>query len=672
MKRRTAWWPARDRKTAPPEDTSASEELLFGGPLRYDMGFSRHDDAVLQLDLRSMVRRMPYLLLSTVRLAREADPGALRLVAFAEIGRGAVQAVALVAVNKVLARLLESGDTADRLRAAAPALVVVALAALAGALLRAASTAGTGRLEPKVERVATERYLARTAEVELEAVEDEEFHKLLDSAQYGATSARRMIGYCTNVINALMSLVAAAGVLATLHPVLLPLLVAMTVPSAWAALTVARRRYLSFHAWVQHARASNLISRLLIDTQAAPEVRVHHVGPFLLRHFRAMSESSEKEQTRLAGLAARTGLIAAGWTGLATVAAYATLGGLLWTGTMALSVGGTAVLAIRTGSSSLDSLVLQVNSLHEESLFVGDLDRLCEEAVHRAIPVGGAPLPENPAHIRFEDVTFTYPGKDNGPALENLSLTLTTGRIVALVGENGSGKSTLVKLLCGLYQPDSGRILWDGVDAREADRQELVSRVAVVGQDFYQWPFTAAANVGIGRTDEPFDTARLERSAAYAGADRLIEGLPRGWRTLLARGYKGGHQLSGGQWQRIGIARAHYRGGEVLVVDEPTSALDARAEQQLFEQIRSLADTGQTVVLITHRLGSVRAADEIHVLEGGKVVESGSFDALMSVDHPGPGTFRALYGIQAAQYGVTAAEVPVARTAPADLAGPHP
>ncbi|WP_078877254.1 ABC transporter ATP-binding protein [Streptomyces sp. 150FB] len=634
------------------EAVSESEDLLFGGPLRYDLGWNKHEAAFLQLNLRSMVTRLPRLLATTGKLAWEADKGALRLVTYAEVGRGLSQAVGLIAVNRVLTHLLAGGSTAQRLTEAAPALAVAGGAALVGALLRALSTAGTGQLEPKVERVATERYLKHTANVELEAIEDEEFHKLLDSASYGAASARRMVKYCQNVINALMSLIAAAGVLAVLHPLLLPLLVAMTLPSAWAALTVARRRYLSFHAWVQHSRAGQLISRLLIANDAAPEIRVHNVGPFLLHHFRAMSLSQEAEQKRLSGLAARTGLIAAGWTGLAAAAAYATLGGLLWTGAMALAVGGTAVLAIRTGSSSLDNLVLQVNYMHEESLFVGDLHRLCEEAVDRAIPVGGLPLPERPAAITFEDVVFTYRGKDNKQALNGASLTIPTGRIVALVGENGSGKSTLVKLLCGLYRPDSGRIMWDGVDAAEADRQELVSRVAVVGQDFHRWPFTAAVNVSIGRSDAPVSQERLDQAVEYAGAQSLIDELPRGWKTLLARGYKGGHQLSGGQWQRLGLARAHYRAGEVLIVDEPTSALDARAEQQLFEQIRALADSGQTVILITHRLGSVRAADLIHVLDKGRVVESGTFAELLSDETEGPKVFRELYEIQAAQYAV--------------------
>ncbi|WP_174704071.1 ABC transporter ATP-binding protein [Streptomyces viridosporus] len=628
------------------------------------MGWNQHSDAFLELGFRAMITRLPALLASSLRLALQADRRAARTVLAAEVGRGLAQAVSLLAVNSVLGRLLGGGPIEERLRDAVPALVAVAAVMLVAALLRAASTYATGRLEPKVERVATELYLERAAAVELAAIEDHAFHKLLDTAQYGASSARRMIMYGARVINAMISLVAAAGVLTVLHPALLPLLATMTLPSAWSALTNARRRYASFHTWVQHARAGQLISRLLTEPEAAPEIRVHGVGPFLLRHFRAMSETAEAEQARLARLAARTGLIAATWTGLATVATYATLGGLLLAGAMALSVAGTAVIAIRTGSASLETLVLEVNQLHEEALFVGDLQRLYVEAAERAIPVGGLPLPDDPREIRFENVTFRYPGDAARPALDDVSLALPLGRIVALVGENGSGKTTLVKLLAGLYTPERGRILWDDVDAAAVDRHRLAERIAMVAQDFKRWPFTARVNVVLGRPSAPVSEERLAASIAEAGAEAVVADLPRGLDTLLARHFSGGHELSGGQWQRLGIARAAYRRGRILIVDEPTAALDARAELEVFDRIRALADSGQTVVLITHRLASVRHADLVHVLDQGKLVESGSPDELLAAG----GLYAELYALQAEQFTAPPSSPPPGRV-PSPKAG---
>ncbi|MFF7049189.1 ABC transporter ATP-binding protein [Streptomyces griseorubiginosus] len=610
------------------------------------MGWNSHSDAFLELGFRSMAVRLPVLLSASLRLAWQADRQAARTVLAAEVGRGLAQAVSLLAVNSVLGRLIGGGSLEDRLRGAVPALVTMGAVMLVGALLRAASTYATGRLEPKVERVATERYLERAAAVELAAIEDHAFHKLLDTAQYGASSARRMIPSATRVINAAISMVAAASVLTVLHPALLPLLVTMTIPSAWSALTIARRRYEWYHAWVQHVRASRLLGALLIEPEAAPEIRVHGVGPFLLRHFRSMAETAEAEQARLARLAARTGLIAASWTGLATAATYATLGGLLLAGAMALSVAGTAVIAIRTGSQSLETLVMEVNSLHEDALFVGDLQRLYREAAERAIPVGGDALPDDPREIRFENVSFTYPGDATRPALDDVTLTLPLGKIVALVGENGSGKTTLVKLLAGLYSPDRGRILWDDVDAARADRRLLAERVAMVAQDFKRWPFTARVNVAVGRSSVPLTDERVAGAVAEAGAGDVLDDLPRGLDTLLARNFSGGHELSGGQWQRLGIARAAYRSGRILIVDEPTAALDARAELEVFEKIRALAGTGQTVVLITHRLASVRHADLVHVLEQGRLVESGTPDELLASG----GVYAELYSLQAEQF----------------------
>lgn len=627
---------------------SASERLLFGGELTYDHGWGAHDGTWLKLGLRAMAGSLPRQVAVAVRLAREADPRAFATVALSEITRGVAQAVSLVAVNALLVELLAPGDITGRLRAALPSLVLVAVLAVIGSACRSASSAATGILEPKAQRVATERYLGLVARVELEAIEDDAFHKLMDSAQWGADSARRMVGYCTSVVTSAISLVAAAGVLTVLHPVLLPLLMLMALPNAWGSLTMARHRYISWHRFVQHVRAAKLIGQLLINQQAAAEIRVHGVAPFLLRHFRRMAETSEREQTRLSWTGARTHVVADAARGAATLATYGALGLLLWDGRMGLAVAGTAVLAIRSGAASITDLVLRVTDVQEEALFVADLQTLCEEAARRAIPSGGRDLPDTVDEIRFEKVSFTYPGADT-PSLHEVDLVIPRGRTVAVVGRNGSGKSTLVRLLSGVRLPDSGRVLWGGVSTAEADRAQVFDRVAMVAQDFYRWPFTARVNIGIGRSAVPMDDVSITAAAVHAGADEVVEKLPRGLDSLLARGYKGGQEISGGQWQKIGLARARHRGGALLIVDEPTSALDPAAEQRVFDQIHRLAGSGRTTVLITHRLHSVRNADLVYVLDGGRVVEHGTFDALMD-PATGTGVFREMYELQARQF----------------------
>ncbi|WP_369780382.1 ATP-binding cassette domain-containing protein [Streptomyces sp. R33] len=614
-----------------------------------------------------MARGLPRMVMAGLNLAHLADARALRLVLGAEIGRGITQAIGLVAVNGVLGHILAGGTTNERLARAVPALAAVAVTALLGSLLRSASTAATGELEPKVQRVATERYLGLVHRVELAAIEDDEFHRLLDAARYGADSARRMIRYCTNTLNAGISLIAAAGVLTVLHVALLPLLVLMTLPSAWSSLTISKQRYISFHTFVQHARAGHLLGQLLTQREAAAEVRVHEVGPFLLGHFRQMAETSEREQTRLARNAAKIGLIADGASGAATLLTYGALGLLLWSGRMDLAVAGTAVLAIRAGASSLDGLVLQMADLHQESLFVADYERLCAEAEARAIPETGEALPEQVREVRFEKVTFTYPGSGGEapePTLREVSLSFPMGKVIALVGANGSGKSTLIKLLAGLHLPDEGggTIWWDDVDAAKADRGQIFARIALMSQSFFRWPFTVRVNIGIGRPTTPIEDEAVQDAATFSGAAKFISALPRGFSTLLGRGYKGGREASGGEWQLMGISRAWYKRAGILVVDEPTSALDAVAEQRVFDQIRALAATGQTIIFITHRLHSVRHADVIHVMKDGRLAESGTFSQLMD-EETGTGDFRDAYLVQAAAFADT---VPVQRAPSAD------
>ncbi|MER5484280.1 ABC transporter ATP-binding protein [Streptomyces sp. NPDC002812] len=661
---------AGEEHSAVDEESSAvseSERLLFGGELAYDVGWERHEGAWLKLGLVTMAKALPRMIGTGLKLAHLADARALRVVLGAEVGRGVAQAVGLVAVNGVLGHVLAGGTTNQRLAQAVPSLVLVAVTALLGSLLRSASTAATGELEPKVQRVATERYLGLVHRVELAAIEDDEFHRLLDAARYGADSARRMIRYCTNTLNSGISLIAAAGVLTVLHVALLPLLVLMTLPSAWSSLTISKQRYISFHTFVQHARAGHLLGQLLTQREAAAEVRVHEVGPFLLGHFRQMAETSEREQTRLARNAARIGLIADGASGAATLLTYGALGLLLWSGRMDLAVAGTAVLAIRAGSSSLDGLVLQMADLHQESLFVADYERLCTEAEARAIPETGEDLPEQVREVRFEKVTFTYPGSGGetpDPTLREVSLSFPMGKVIALVGANGSGKSTVVKLLAGLHLPDEGggTIWWDDVDAAKADRGQIFARIALMSQSFFRWPFTVRVNIGIGRPTVPIEDAAVQDAASFSGADKFIAALPRGFGTLLGRGYKGGREASGGEWQLTGISRAWYKRAGILVVDEPTSALDAVAEQRVFDQIRALAATGQTIIFITHRLHSVRHADVIHVMKDGRLAESGTFSELMD-EATGTGDFRDSYLIQAAAFAET---LPAQRAPAAD------
>ncbi|MFF9898035.1 ATP-binding cassette domain-containing protein [Streptomyces longispororuber] len=638
--------PAAPREHAPPGH-APPEQLLFGGRLRSSWGWTAHEGARLQTSFLAILRQIPALSGHTAALAWRADPAALVVVVVAQLGQAAATAFGLLATNRVLVSLFAAGPTAERVHEALPSLVGVAAASALAATLRAVTFAASGRLGPKVERLAALSMLEQVVRVEVEHIERADFHAVLDSGQHGQTAARRLIDHTLGIVEALMALLAVSGVLAVLHPVLLPLLVAVVVPKAWGTVRSARRTYASVQVWLEHVRQQAALRRLLISQRAAPELRVHGAGPFLLDQFDRMAAQAADEQTRLAHLEARTDLTTSALSGLTAAATYALLAWLLTHGQMPLASGATAVLALTSGTAGLRRMVTNIHHLYEQSLFMTDLIRAREEARRRAIPATGAPVPEAPAEIALDRVTFRYAGRER-PALDDVSLTVRRGQVIALVGANGSGKTTLSKLLAGVYLPSGGAVRWDGTDLRALSRDDVFAQVALVPQDFQRWPFTARANVAISRPGKIGDAARLDAAAAYADAHRVLDDLPHGWDTLCEKGYEGGVDLSGGQWQRLALARAYFRGATILICDEPTSSMDPAAEIDAFDKIRALAAADQTIVLVTHRLHSVKEADVIYVLEHGRLVEHGDFATLMATD--GPGVFRRLFELQSHQY----------------------
>ncbi|ROQ70244.1 ATP-binding cassette subfamily B protein [Streptomyces sp. 840.1] len=639
-------------RVAEPQVSDAEREL-FGGPLRYDMGWSQHEHARLDLTMRSALRQMPGLVSATLRMAWSADRRALVAVAVSELGQGIAAAVGLLAINAVMHALLGAGDTVDRLHALLPGLLAAAGVAVVNSALAGWSTSRAGRLEPVVERIATTQYLAAATSVELEAIDDPDFRRLIDIAQYGPASARRMIGACVSALNSTISLIATAGVLTVLNPTLLPMLLVIAAPRGWGAMRVAQERYVSVMSWIEHQRASRLIGNLLTERTAAQEVRIHAVGPFLLERYRRMAASAESEQERLASSKAVTEWVASALSGLAMAATYGTMIWLIMAGHMSLAVAGTAVIAVRTGSASLGALVMNINQLHEESLYVRDHGQFLIEAAQRAIPRTGSPVPDQVRQVSLEHVTYQYPDRD-APALDDVTLTFPMGSVIAVVGENGSGKSTLMKILSGLLLPHAGSVRWGEFDVSGLERSQVFDRVSLLTQDFQRWPVTAAMNIRIGRPGHVASMHDLQTSVDYAGAGSVTAKLPNGLDSMLGRMFRGAIELSGGEWQKVGLARTHWRSStsqadSVLIVDEPTSALDPEAEIAAFDRIRRLAAPHRAVVLVTHRMSGVRHADHIYVLNQGRLAEHGTHDDLIAAR----GRYAAMFDTQAAQYAPT-------------------
>ncbi|MFI7031594.1 ABC transporter ATP-binding protein [Microbispora rosea] len=604
--------------------------------------WARHFGTMAGLGFLTVARRLPRLIRQALGIAWEASPrDTVATVTLSTLG-GVFTAFGLLATTGVLTALFQAGPTPERIRAALPSLLLVGLAATARTTLQAGAGWAQSRLEPQVSRITEERLYTLTSRVELVCFDDPEFHDALQRARMrGMQMAEMVVSTAIDTLAGLVGIAAAAGVLGVLHPVLLPLLLLAVVPDAWAAVRAARMRYTTALVLVPARRRKWIIEELLADKDTAAEVRTFTMRGFLLRMFDTVARGEQQVMLDLARRQTVARVLGEALGGLGQGMVYVALGLLLAAGAVPLAVAGTAVLAIRSGQTSLSNFMYATNRLYEEGLYFTDFLDFIAHAEGRIPPARDRTAPGDFGRITVEEVTFSYPAAP-APALRGVSVRIERGEVVALVGENGSGKTTLAKILAGLYEPDGGRVRWDDADLAEVDPDSLRRRIAVIAQDHTRWPLTARHNITMGT--EKGET-EVTRAAEVAGADQVIAELPYGYRTLLDRRFKNGHELSGGQWQRIAVARGFYRDAPLLICDEPTAALDARAEHALFERIREHAD-GRTVLLITHRLASVRYADRIYVLDHGKVREHGTHEELIALD----GLYADLYNLQAEAY----------------------
>jgi ATP-binding cassette, subfamily B, bacterial len=589
-----------------------------------------------------MTRRLPSLIGYVARIAWAASRTDCAATVGCDLASGLLSVFSLLGTTRVLTALFAGGPTPARLRAALPALLFILGVSVTRTMLNLVGAWTEDRLVPAVTRVGERRLCAPTTQVDLAAFDAPGFYDALQRARdRGLSEAPRVVQLTVSVLIGLIGLTASVSVLWVLSPVLLPLLLVAALPDGWAAVRSARMRYLVSYELGVTRRRRLILADLMADRRAAAEVRSFNMRDFLLRSYDVLACYERDVRIRLARRQSLVRLAgdAVGGAGLGLV--YLALGVLLSVGWIGLPVAGTAVLAIQMATSSLSGLLISVNQCYESGLYFSDYLDFCAQAEHSSPRTGAEPAPAGFSLIKASRVGFTYPGAARA-ALEDVSVEIRYGEIIALVGENGSGKTTLAKLLAGLYEPTAGDITWDGVSLADVNREQLRDRIAVIMQDFTRWPMTALENITMGR---PRDDVRLAMATAAAGTDRVIATLPAGYDTHLDRRFRGGTEPSGGQWQRIAIARGFYRDAALLICDEPTSALDPRAEHSLFDMIRAHA-AGRTVLLITHRLASVRHADRIYVLDHGRVVEHGRHDQLMA----NGGLYADLYTLQASAY----------------------
>jgi ATP-binding cassette subfamily B protein len=520
----------------------------------------------------------------------------------------------------------------------------MALAVLIGILSRAVDYCDSLLADRYTQHVSVE-VMRKAASLDVTAYEDPVFYDRLERARVQATDRLAMIQQMGRLIQQTVTAIAFSAVLIRYSPLLLLLLVVGIIPaflgeSHFAFLTYAK----NFHQ-TPWRRQMDYLRQVGGSKEAAKELKLFNLSNYLTNRFTELSQRIYDENVALnrrrlfwGGLLAILGQL--GYYGAYAYSIYCTIQGRYSVGDLTL-----ITTAIMQSMSNIQQAFSTASGVADQALFLTDLIAFFEMKPRVESKVGGLSVPHPIVRgFEFRNVSFVYPGT-NRRILSDFNFTLSPGERVALIGENGQGKTTMVKLITRLYDPTEGQVLLDGIDLREYDLPDLHSEIGVIFQDFMRYEMTARENIAVGRIENPHTQEEIEYAAEKSLAAGVIAKLPGGYDQMLGRRFEGGVDLSGGEWQKLALARAYLRDAQLLVLDEPTAALDARSEFEVFERFAELT-YGKMALLISHRFSTVRMADRIVVLEGGRLVEEGSHTELIALG----GRYAAMFEMQAASY----------------------
>ncbi|MER6448047.1 ABC transporter ATP-binding protein [Streptomyces venezuelae] len=608
------------RKTAAPAPPAPPE-------LTYTWG--QHNETMEALSLGQMARRVPSALRQTARLALAVNRTAFHVLVTAQILGGICTAAALAAISRAMGPLLTGSGIGERISSAAWPLVLAAAMTALGALASITAGSAARRLNPGMATLADLAMVDAHMDVELAAYDAPDFTERSEAAETGSARSAMLLQDALGFTGGLIDMVAVASVLTVVHPVLLPLLLLSVVPRGLGSVYAARLDYRLHNQTVASRNIKHMMRWHLTTPKLADELRGNSMRPYAHDWYAAVCERIDSRMVASAPRYLTVYLVAATASGVFIVATYGALAGLVVGGYMAIAAAGTAIVAMRTSTAALSQLVVYGAAMFQHALYLGDYTAFVAEAAEKSGPRGPQVMEGAPEKIRLEEATYTYPGKDT-PSLGPVSLTLSRGEVIAVVGENGAGKSTLIRLLTSLTAPTSGAVSWDGVPTSDADQRTAWRHVGLVTQSYGHWPFSTRENITLGQPGPRGEEAVWEALDAV-GMRTAVQEFPNGLDTLLARSIWGGHEPSGGQWQRLACGRAFHRRPGLLVMDEPTSAMDPRGEHMVFSGLRDMKDDRITVI-VTHRMENCRLADRIIVLDGGRITEQGDYEELVRLD----------------------------------------
>jgi ATP-binding cassette subfamily B protein len=487
--------------------------------------------------------------------------------------------------------------------------------------------------------------MEHAATLDLEDFEDSEFQDQLERARRQTSGRMTLMGQLLGQAQDIVTVASFVAGFIFFAPWLIALLLMALVPAFLGEAHFNAQSYSLDFGRTPERRELDYVRQTAASVETAKEVKIFGLNGFLIDRYIRLASDFYAANRKLAIRRASWGGL---FTAIGTIGYYLAYAYIAWrTLTGEFSVGDLTFLAgsFRRLRALLEGLLTSFSTTAGQALYLNDLFSFFEVEPEILSPDNPRSFPQP---IRegfvFDDVGFRYPDAERW-AVRHLSFTLHAGEVLALVGENGAGKTTLVKLLTRLYDPDEGRILLDGHDLREYDLDALRGNMGVIFQDFVRYNLSASDNIAVGKISARGDHARIERAAARSQADEVINRLPAGYQQMIGKRFKNGVELSGGEWQKIAIARAYMREAAVLVLDEPTAALDARSEFEVFKRFKDLS-SGKTAVLISHRFSSVRMADRILVLADGIVEAAGTHDELMEQS----GRYSELFELQAAGY----------------------